>query len=408
MDLRRLSSSLLFRIVVAIISGIVCSLFFPDWLGRVFATFNGLFGNFLGFFIPVLIFALITPAIAGIGKGAGKWLAITTAIAYASTIFAGLMAYLSASALYPRLLAGQGMVAAADVEKGALSPYFKIDMEPPMGVMTALLLAITIGVAMTAVRSDTLFAGVRDLERVVMHVITKFIIPLLPIFIFGMFLSMGMNGNLLQILSAFARVLVLAVVLTIVLLLIQFVIAGSIAGKNPFVALKNMLPAYVTALGTSSSAATIPVTYDCAKRNNVAPSVAGFTVPLCATTHLAGSMLKIGLFAFAITYMADIELTPGKAIGFIFMLGITMVAAPGVPGGAIMAAVGLLSSMLGFTNDQVGLMIAAYIAIDSFGTACNVTGDGAIALVVNKLAKGQISRAELVDVQSSRDDIIEE
>lgn len=221
MDLRRLSSSLLFRIVVAIISGIVCSLFFPDWLGRVFATFNGLFGNFLGFFIPVLIFALITPAIAGIGKGAGKWLAITTAIAYASTIFAGLMAYLSASALYPRLLAGQGMVAAADVEKGALSPYFKIDMEPPMGVMTALLLAFTIGVAMTAVRSDTLFAGVRDLERVVMHVITKFIIPLLPIFIFGMFLSMGMNGNLLQILSAFARVLVLAVVLTIVLLLIQ-------------------------------------------------------------------------------------------------------------------------------------------------------------------------------------------
>ena len=388
MDLRRLSSSLLFRIVVAIISGIVCSLFFPDWLGRVFATFNGLFGNFLGFFIPVLIFALITPAIAGIGKGAGKWLAITT-----------VMAYLSASALYPRLLAGQGMVAAADVEKGALSPYFKIDMEPPMGVMTALLLAFTIGVAMTAVRSDTLFAGVRDLERVVMHVITKFIIPLLPIFIFGMFLSMGMNGNLLQILSAFARVLVLAVVLTVVLLLIQFVIAGSIAGKNPFVALKNMLPAYVTALGT---------TYDCAKRNNVAPSVAGFTVPLCATTHLAGSMLKIGLFAFAITYMADIELTPGKAIGFIFMLGITMVAAPGVPGGAIMAAVGLLSSMLGFTNDQVGLMIAAYIAIDSFGTACNVTGDGAIALVVNKLAKGQISRAELVDVQSNRDDIIEE
>ena len=159
MDLRRLSSSLLFRIVVAIISGIVCSLFFPDWLGRVFATFNGLFGNFLGFFIPVLIFALITPAIAGIGKGAGKWLAITTAIAYASTIFAGLMAYLSASALYPRLLAGQGMVAAADVEKGALSPYFKIDMEPPMGVMTALLLAFTIGVAICCAQRYALCRG---------------------------------------------------------------------------------------------------------------------------------------------------------------------------------------------------------------------------------------------------------
>lgn len=399
MDLQRLFSSLLFRILIAIVLGIVCSLFFPESLARVFVTFNGVFGNFLSFFVPVLIFSLVTPAIAGIGKGAGKWLAITTGIAYGSTVFAGLIAYVASQSLYPRLLAGQSMIDVKDVEEGALKPFFKLEMDPPFGVMTALLLAFTLGLAMTAVRSETLFAGVQDLERVVMRVISHFVIPLLPVFIFGMFLSMGMNGNLLDVLVAFSKVIILAIVLTVVLLLVQFGIAGSIAGKNPILSLGRMLPAYVTALGTSSSAATIPVTYRCAKNNGVAPSVAGFTIPLCATIHLAGSMLKIGLFAFAIIYLAHMDVSPSLAIGFILMLGISMVAAPGVPGGAPIAAAGVLSSMLGFNEAQVGLMVAAYIAIDSFGTACNVTGDGAIAMVVNKLAKGKISRTELVDVE---------
>ncbi|MEZ2122037.1 MULTISPECIES: dicarboxylate/amino acid:cation symporter [unclassified Corynebacterium] len=408
MDLKKLSSSLLFKIVVAIILGIVCSFFFPESLARVFVTFNGLFGSFLGFFIPVLIFALITPAIAGLGRGAGKWLAITTGIAYGSTVFAGLLAFGASALLYPSLLHHQPMVEAMDVEEGALSGYFSIDMPAPFGVMTALLLAFTLGVAMTAVKSDTLYHTVRDLERVIMRVIARFIIPLLPLFIFGLFLSMGMNGNLTSTLTSFGTVIVIAILMTFILLVVQFAIAGGVSGRNPVRSFLNMLPAYGTALGTSSSAATIPVTYACTKRNGVAPTVAGFTVPLCATTHLSGSMLKISLFAFAIMYMNDMELTFAMAIGFILMLGITMVAAPGVPGGAIMAATGLLASMLGFNDDQVALMIAAYIAIDSFGTACNVTGDGAIAMVVNKLAKGQISRAEQQETLGYEVDVIEE
>jgi putative integral membrane transport protein len=329
MDLKRLSSSLLFKIVVAIVLGIIGSQILPDSIAKAFVTFNGLFGNFLGFFIPVLIFALITPAISGIGKGAGKWLAVTTGIAYASTVFAGLLAFGTASLLYPKLLAGQSLIAAVDVDEGALSPYFSIEMPPPMGVMTALLLAFTLGTAMTAVKSDALDHVVRDLERVIMCVISKFIIPLLPIFICGMFISMGKNGNLTATLTGFAQVLLVAIVMTILLLVVQFLIAGAFAGRNPFKALATMMPAYVTALG------------------------------------------------------------------FILMLGITMVAAPGVPGGAIMAATGLLASNLGFDDNMVALMIAAYIAIDSFGTACNVTGDGAIAMVLNKLAKGKISRSEI-------------
>ncbi|AKE42261.1 putative integral membrane transport protein [Corynebacterium kutscheri] len=395
MDMKRLSSSLLFRIIVAIILGIICSFFLSDSVARIFVTFNGLFGNFLGLFVPVLIFALITPAIAGLGRGAGKWLAGTTAIAYVSALLAGLLSWLVAATIYPWLLAAQSSVNISDVEAGALMPYLTVEMPAPVSVMTALILAFVIGVTMTNVKSDTLFASVTDLRRIVMKVITGFIVPLLPVYIFGMFLSLGMNGNLVDTLSAFAKVLVLAILMSFVVLIVQFFIAGAFTGKNPFVALKNMMPAYFTALGTSSSAATIPITYECARKNGVSQSVAGFVVPLCATIHLSGSMLKITLFAFAIMFMDGMEIPLSVAAGFILMLGVTMVAAPGVPGGAIMAAVGLLSANLGFSDDQVALMIAAYIAIDSFGTACNVTGDGAIAMVINKFAKGDIERNEL-------------
>ncbi|VTQ80465.1 Na+/H+-dicarboxylate symporter [Corynebacterium pseudotuberculosis] len=382
---------------MAIILGIVCSFFFPDGVARIFVTFNGLFGNFLGFFIPVLIFSLITPAIAGLGRGAGKWLAITTGIAYCSALVSGLISWGVANSVYPKLLAGQHNVQASDIEEGALSPYISVEMPAPMPVMTALILAFVVGVAMTSVKSDTLYSGVADLRRVVMKVISSFIVPLLPIYIFGMFLSLGMNGNLANVLTAFAKVLVLAIFMSFVLLVLQFFFAGAIAGKNPLSSLKNMMPAYFTALGTSSSAATIPVTYESSLKNGVSKSVAGFVIPLCATIHLSGSMMKITLFAFAIMFMNGMDIPLATALGFILMLGVTMVAAPGVPGGAIMAAVGLLSSSLGFNDDQVALMIAAYIAIDSFGTACNVTGDGAIAMVVDKFAKGSISRHDLDD-----------
>lgn len=397
MDIKRLSSSLLVRIIIAIILGSLCSLFFPEWLARLFVTFNGLFSNFLNFFVPVLIFALITPAIAGLGRGAGKWLGITTGIAYGSTILAGLLAYAVARGAYPWLLGEGENVEIADIDAGALSSYFNIEMPPPFEVMTGLLLAFCAGLAMSVVKSDTLYKASRDLERVVMKVIKVFVIPLLPFFIFGMFLSLGMNGNLMTTISAFAKVLVLSIVMTLVFLLLQYFVAGAIARENPFKALRNMAPAYATALGTSSSAATIPVTYQSALKNNVDVNVAGFAIPLCATIHLAGSMTKITLFAFAIVHMSGMTVSPALAIGFLLMLGVTMIAAPGVPGGAIMAAVGLLSSMLGFSDDQIALMIAAYIAIDSFGTAANVTGDGAIAMVVNKFAKGKIPETRLED-----------
>jgi Na+/H+-dicarboxylate symporter len=399
MSFKKLTGSLLFRIVVAIVLGIVFSLFFPEWLARVFVTFNGLFSNFLDLFIPVLIFSLITPAIAGIGRGAGKWLGVTAGIAYSSTVISGLVAFGVATLSYNWLLGDERVDTLVDIDEGALSPYFTIEMPAPFEVMTALILAFCVGLAMTAVKSDTLHSAARELESVVMKVIKTFVIPLLPVFVFGVFLSMGMNGNLIDVISSFAKVLVLAVMMTVLLVVVQYLVAGAVTGRNPFTALANMLPAYATALGTSSSAATIPVTLASAKKNGVPDNVAGFVVPLGATIHLAGSMMKIALFALAVVHMFDMDVSTGQVIGFILLLGIMMIAAPGVPGGAIMAAVGVLQSNLGFDADQIALMIAAYIAIDSFGTAANVTGDGAIALVVNKLSKGRL--------RSDKDDEIE-
>lgn len=390
--------SLLFWVVVAIILGFLCSLFFPDWLARVFVTFNGLFSNFLGFFVPVLIFALIAPAIAGLGRGAGKWLGITAGVAYGSTIISGLIAWGTASALYPSLLAGSELITNVDdPDAGGLSPYFEVEMPAPFEVMSALLLAFVVGIAMTSVKSNTMHEVLDELNGVIMKVVKSFVVPLLPVFIFGTFLNLGMNDNFGSTMAAFGTVLVLSIVMTILIVLLQYIIAGVIAGRNPFVALKNMLPAYFTALGTSSSAATIPVTYSSTLKNKVDEDVAGFIVPLCATIHLSGSMMKITLYALAVVFMGGLDVTPGQILGFILLLGIMMIAAPGVPGGAIMAAVGLLQANLGFDESMVSLMIAAYVVVDSFGTAANVTGDGAIAMVINKFAQGKIKSQKLDD-----------
>ncbi|GMA41419.1 dicarboxylate/amino acid:cation symporter [Mobilicoccus caccae] len=385
---------LLPRILIAIVLGIICGLFFPDWLTKVFVTFNGLFGGFLSFIIPLIILGLIAPAISELGKGAGKWLAVTTAIAYGSTIFAGLFGFGAAMAFLPTLLAGRQAASFTNPEEALLTPYFTVEMPPVFGVMTALLLAFTIGVTLTVIQGETLQRGFVEFREIINKVITAVIIPLLPLYIFGIFLNMTAVGEVWAIISTFLGVILMVFALTVVLLLIQFTIAGAVARRNPFRMLKTMLPAYATALGTSSSAATIPVTLRQAIVSGVSEPVASFVIPLCATIHLAGSTIKITVFSLAVMMLYGIPIDPLTVVGFIMMLGITMVAAPGVPGGAIMTAAGLLTSMLGFTEPQVGLMIATYIAIDSFGTATNVTGDAAIATVVDKMTERNHRRVE--------------
>ena len=379
-------------IVLALVLGSIKiggSPFIPQAAGRIFATFSDLFSQFLSFAIPLIIIGLVTPAIADLGRGAGKWLGITTAIAYASTLFSGFLTYVVCAGFLPRLLAGTAL---SDVEEpgSALETYFSIEMPAPVPVMTALLLSFVLGIGLSMVPRGVLRKGFIEFRAIITRLIERIIIPLLPLHIFGIFLNLTYTGEAWSVMHALLRVVVVVLVLEVVILGVQYVTAGLIGSRNPVRALATMMPAYLTALGTSSSAATIPVTLAQTRRNGVSDAVASFTVPLCATIHLAGSTSKIFAFAFAIVLTQGLTISTVQWVGFIFMLGITMIAAPGVPGGAIMAATGLLSSMLGFDDAQIALMIATYIAMDSFGTATNVTGDGAIAIVVDRLAGGQI------------------
>lgn len=385
--MKKIKISLLGKVVIAIAAGILFGQFLPASIVRIFVTFNSLFGNFLSFSIPLIILGLVTPAIGELGKGAGKLLAITALLAYGSTIFSGFFTFFSCDAIFPSILPPNTELEAVENPGDfMLTPYFEVAMPPLMDVMTALLLSFTIGLGLSYIEGTVLKDGFTDFKEIITMLIEVVIIPLLPLHIFGIFLNMTVSGQVAGIIAMFLKVILVIFVLHVLLLLIQFSLAGSVSHKNPLRLLRNMLPAYATALGTQSSAATIPVTLAQAIKNGVRQNIAIFVIPLCATIHLAGSTMKIVACAMAILFMSGEPVTLTAFAGFILMLGITMVAAPGVPGGAIMAALGLLQSMLGFNETLQALMIALYIAMDSFGTACNVTGDGAIAILVDKIA----------------------
>ncbi len=388
--MKHLHLGLLPKIVIAIGLGVACGLFFPDWLVRIFLTVNSLFGNFLGFIIPLLILGLVAPGIADLGKGAGRLLLITALLAYCFTLFSGFFTYFTCDWVYPWLLDSTDKLSCLSSEAvRELGAYFTIEMPPLMGVMTSLVLAFTLGLGMSVIPGNRLKGMMEDFKDIINLVIVSVIIPLLPLYIFGIFLHMTTSGQVAGVMGVFVKIIVVIFILTVVLLFLQFFIAGVVGKTNPFRLFKNMLPAYMTALGTQSSAATIPVTLEQTIKNHVKPELAGFVIPLCATIHLSGSTMKIVACAMAIMLMEGLDVHFGQFAGFIMMLGIAMVAAPGVPGGAIMAALGLLQSMLGFDETAQGLMIALYIAMDSFGTATNVTGDGAIAVIINRIYKAK-------------------
>ncbi len=382
--MKKLFSGLLPRVLAAIALGIACGNLLPGWCVRVFITFNGIFGQLLGFAIPLIIVGLVAPAIAEIGRGAGRMLALTAAMAYSATVAAGFVAYITGALAFPPLITSHVAIDAAAGSDG-LPPYFAVEITPLMGVTTALVLAFVAGLGMAHLRGDVLRRGAGEFRDIMTMFIERVILPLLPLYIFGIFMNMTAAGEVFRVLGVFIRIIGVIFLLHIAWLLLLYSAAGAVARRNPLRMLWRMMPAYFTALGTQSSAATIPVTLEQTRRMGVDGRTAGFVIPLCATIHLSGSMLKIVACAMALMIMQGMDYDLRLFAGFIFMLGITMVAAPGVPGGAIMAALGVLASMLGFSQADQALMISLYIAMDSFGTACNVTGDGALAVIIDRM-----------------------
>ena len=376
---------LLPRIIIAIIIGILMGNVLPEMWVRVFVTFNYVFSQFLGFLIPLIIIGLVTPAIADIGKAAGRLLLLTVGLAYADTIIAGLLAYTTGSSLFPMLIGSEASVA---IEKAdTLQPYFQLNIPAILDVMAALVSSFVVGIGIAYTNSPTLKQGFTEFRTIIEKTIQVAIIPLLPLYIFGIFLGMTFTGEAYHIILVFAKIICIIFMLHIVILVYEFLIAGGLSRKNPIRLLANMMPAYFTALGTSSSAATIPVTLRQTKKNGVSYEIASFCVPLCATIHIAGSMMKITCCALTVCLISGLPHNLPLFLHFILLLGVCMVAAPGVPGGAAMAALGPLAGVLGFNPDAQALIVALYIAMDSFGTACNVTGDGALAVIIDKLHK---------------------
>ena len=374
---------LLPRIVIAIVMGVLIGNVLPEAWVRIFVTFNALFSQFLGFLIPLIIIGLVTPAIADIGRSAGRLLLLTVGLAYADTIIAGLLAFGTGTMFFPTLIDTQVSMAVEKTE--ALQPYFELQIPAILDVMAALVSAFVVGIGIAYTDSPTLKKGFSEFRIIIEKTIQVAIIPLLPLYIFGIFLGMTFTGEAYHIIAVFAKIICIIFLLHIIILLYEFLIAGGLARKNPLRLLANMLPAYFTALGTSSSAATIPVTLKQTKKNGVSDGIASFCVPLFATIHLSGSMMKITCCALTVCLISGLPHDLPLFLHFILLLGVCMVAAPGVPGGAAMAALGPLAGVLGFGPDAQALIIALYIAMDSFGTACNVTGDGALAVIIDRL-----------------------
>lgn len=376
-------------LILGIILGLTCrslNIIFPI---RILATFSALFGSFLSFVIPLIIIAFIVPGIASLGKNSGKVLIGTTILAYISTVISGIAAYFIGISLLPKLIKAATLVATETIKA---EPYFTIDIPPMLNIMSALIFAFVFGIGLSKITNSSLLRGFQEFSSIVSMIISKVLIPLVPLYIAAIFSKLSLSGEIFTTIKSFATIYLILFILQFAYLLCQYSIAGGLKKENPFKLLKNMIPAYLTAVGTQSSAATIPVTLSCTKENNVSEEVADLVVPLCATIHLAGDTITLVLTSIGVMLMRGETPTLITMMPFILMLGVTMVAAPGVPGGGVMAALGLLESMLGFGNIEKPIMIALHAAQDSFGTATNITGDGALSLIVDYFVNKNTSK----------------
>lgn len=382
------NTSLILKIFIALVLGItlgiICKSLNLDFPIRLLATFSELFGSFLSFIIPLIMIGFIVPGISSLGNKSGKGLLITTIVAYISTLCSGFLAFSAGSYLLPKFLKSNSLVIESSNQ---ITTFFSIDIPPIMSVMSALVFSFIMGISLSKIKNSSILNIFNEFSSIVTKIISNMLIPIVPIYVGAIFSKLSFSGEIFSTLKSFALVYIILFALQGIYIIIQYSFASSIKKENPLKLLKNMLPAYLTAAGTQSSSATIPVTIECVNNNDVSEEVTDFVIPLAATIHLAGDTITLVLTSMAVMYMTGRVPTFSLMLPFIFMLGVTMVAAPGVPGGGVMAALGILESMLGFGTLEKPIMIALHAAQDSFGTATNVTGDGAIAILVDKLLK---------------------
>lgn len=384
--MKKIKLSLFVKVLIAIGGGALLGMIAPEVMVRIFKTFNVLFAQLLKFIVPLLVLGFVTPALATLGRGAGKTLLIVIGIAYASTVLAGLFSFGCASGII-HLYLTPGELAQDAVSAKSFDPYIDLKIPPLCDMMTALVLSFLFGIGMIHINAPGLKKAFDEFSAIIKITIEKVIIPLLPWYIFTMICEMSAKGIIAVVLGSGVKIILTGVVLSILYLVVQYTIACAIAHKNPLKCLWNMLPAYLTGFSICSSAAVIPVTSECTRKNGVSEEMVNFTIPLCANVHMCGSTIKLGVSAVAIAFLSGTPISFGLYLNFVLMQAIAAVAAPGVMGGVLMASVGLVETILGFSPEQTTLLMTLYLALDGYGPACNVTGDGAIAIIADRIKR---------------------
>ena len=402
MEKKKFKLGLFPKLIIAIIIGILFGQFLPVWFCRIVVTLSSIFSTFLSFIIPLMILAYVTMGIANLKSGAGKLLLITVILAYLSTLAAGSASFLVADTLFPSFMSDGALEQIAATAGNSLESYFSLEIPPLFDTLSAVVLAFVLGLCLSTLRGktigDTLYNGMSDFSGVIDQVLHSVIIPLLPLYICGTFTNMTKSGQTFAILGILWKVFLVVILMHLICIFLQFLVAGAVSQKNPFRLIRNQIPGYITALGTQSSAATIPVNLQCAEADGVSAEIRNFVVPLCANIHMAGSMITITACSTAVCLMNQIPISLAAVIPFIMTLGIAMVASPGAPGGSIMTALPFLYMVFGAeAGDPSGpicaIMVALYITQDSFGTACNVSGDNAIGVIVETIYQKFINKA---------------
>ena len=398
------------KIAIGIVLGVLIGSYLPVTVIRITVTFATLFGEFLKFIVPLMILAYVIMGIADLSQGAGKLLGITTVLSYTSTIVAGFLAFIVAINLFPSFIDSTVLSLIGNPEEGRLAPFFKIDIPPILDVTSALVFSFIMGLCISTMKGNkigyTCYNFFSEFSEIITKVLNTIIVPLLPLFILGTFANMTYSGETVAIVSVLWKVFAIVICLHLLYLTAMFLFAGGLAKKNPFRLIKNQVPGWLAAVGTQSSAACIPVNIGCAEKNGTSKEIREFVIPLCSTIHMAGSIITITSCVTAVLMIFDMPYDFKTMFPLILALGVAMVASPGAPGGAIMSALPFLP-IVGINSEGAiaSLLIALYITQDSFGTAANVSGDNAIAVMVDVIYKKFIKKSNKTDIEEVREEV---
>lgn len=379
--------NLIIKLIFGVIAGLVIGLYSNESVIGIVQTIKFVLGQIISFTVPLIILGFIAPAITKMKSNASKMLGVMLVLAYLSSLGAALFSMISGYAIIPML----NIVTSVDGLRELPEMIFKLNIPPVLSVMSALVLSLFLGLAIVWTNSKKLEAALDEFNNVILAIVYRIIIPILPVFIATTFAALAYEGSITKQLPIFLKVVLIVLVGHFIWLAILYSIGGAVSKQNPISLLKFYGPAYLTAVGTMSSAATLPVALSCAKKSKVLDDdIANFAIPLGATVHLCGSVLTEVFFVMTVSQVLYGTLpSMGTMVLFVVLLGIFAIGAPGVPGGTVMASLGIISSVLGFDDTGIALMLTIFALQDSFGTACNVVGDGALALILNGIFKNK-------------------